>query len=370
MDYLRYYVSSLLMLAGIAGFALGDRAVWLGFATFPAIVVLDLLAPGDDLAVRAVRHPRLADAPLYLHALLVPVLVAAAAYRVHAGGPGGAPLALGGCVGVALTLGWLGVMPNIPVAHELMHRRDRFPRFVAFLCTATIADPLRRLAHLRGHHAKLGLASDSDTARRGETIYGFMVRAAIGGTREAFDSERIRLARRGATVWSWRSDVARSLALTTVALGLVGVLAGVRALCVVAIGFAVSRMLLESFNYLQHYGLVRAPDTRFHRRHTWSHLTPLVRAAAFEITNHAHHHMDPNARFHELVPDAAAPRMPSALLCLLAALVPPIWERWIAMPRLRQWDEQHATPEELRLAAAANRAARWPVWQQLPPTDA
>jgi xylene monooxygenase subunit XylM len=366
MDYVRYYLSNLFMLAGIAGFVIGGTAVWLGFATFPAVVVLDLLALDDDLSVRAVRHPRLADVPLYVHALLVPALVAAAAYRIHAG-EGGGPLGVGACAGVVLTLGWLGVMPNIPVAHELMHRRERLPRFVAFLCTATIADPLRRLAHLRGHHAKLGLASDSDTARRGETIYGFLLRAAIGGTREAFESERDRLASRGASVWSWRSDVVRSAVLTAGALGLVGGLAGGRALLVVALGFGLSRLLLEAFNYLQHYGLVRAPGTRFQRRHSWSHLTPVVRAAAFEITNHAHHHMDPSVRFHALVPDAEAPRMPSALVCLLAALIPPVWERWIAIPRLRHWDEHFATPEEHVLAAEANRAARWPVWQRLAP---
>jgi toluene methyl-monooxygenase len=362
MDYLRYYLSNLFMLAGAAGFLLGGGAVWLGFATFPAVVVLDLLAPRDDLAVREVRHARLADVPLYLHAALVPVVVGTAAYRVHAG-DGDAPLGLGACVGIVLTLGWLGVMPNIPVAHELMHRREALPRLVAFLCTAAIGDPLRRLAHLRGHHAKLGLAIDSDTARRGETIYAFMIRAAIGGTREAFASERARLAKLGASIWSWRSDMVRSLVLTAAALGLVGGFFGLRALGVVAAGFAVSRLLLESFNYLQHYGLVRAPGTRFGRRHSWSHLTPIVRAASFEITNHAHHHMDPNARFHELVPDPDAPRMPSALICLLAALVPPLWERRIAMPRLRDWDERFATAEERELAADANRAARWPAWQ-------
>jgi alkane 1-monooxygenase len=89
----------------------------------------------------------------------------------------------------------------------------------------------------------------------------------------------------------------------------------------------------------------------------------LVRAAAFEITNHAHHHMEPSLPFYELVPDPTAPQMPSALLCLLAALVPPVWERAIAMPRLRDWDRNFATPEERELAAAANRAAGWPEWQ-------
>src|SRR5690349_15422302 len=96
MDYLRYYLSNLFMLAGIAGFSLGGGAVWLGFARLPAVVLLDLLALEDDLAVRAMRHSRLADIPLYLHALLVPVLVAAAAYRVRAG-TGTTPLGVVAC---------------------------------------------------------------------------------------------------------------------------------------------------------------------------------------------------------------------------------------------------------------------------------
>src|SRR5262249_49460666 len=160
-------------------------------------------------------------------------------------------------------LAWLGVLPNIPVAHELVHRRGRFDRFLAFLLTVVIADPLRRLSHVRGHHVNLGLDEDSDTARRGESIYAFMIRAAVGGTREAIQAERDRLAQHGLSIWSWRSDVVRSLALTALVLSLIGALAGPLALGVLAAGFALSRLLLESFNYLQHYGLVRAPGARF-----------------------------------------------------------------------------------------------------------
>lgn len=56
----------------------------------------------------------------------------------------------------------------------------------------------------------------------------------------------------------------------------------------------------------------------------------------------------------------------AAALGLVGGLVPPLWERWIAMPRLRHWDDQFATSEELVLAADANRAAGWPIWQRLP----
>jgi alkane 1-monooxygenase len=366
VDYLRYYLGTLMMVCGVAGFVLGGPFVWLGLATFPLLVVLDLALQRPDYATRRIAHPTLADVPLYLHVPLVGALLGAAAWRVRLSATGVAPLGPGGLAGCVLTLAWLGVLPNIPFVHDLVHRKGRLPRFLAFLGTVAIGDPLRRLGHVRGHHVKLGLADDSDTARRGETIYTFIFRAAVGGTREGYLWEKERLGKRGISVWSWRSDVVRSLALTGGVFALIGVLGGALPLAVVMAGAALSRLLLEAFNYLQHYGLVRAPGTRHERRHTWSHLTPVVRAAALEITNHAHHHMNPDVPFYALVPDADAPQMPSALLCFLAALVPPVFDRVIAMPRLREWDSRHATPEEQALAAAANVAAGWPAWSEAP----
>lgn len=362
MDYLRYYLGTTFMAAGIAGFVLGGGWVWLGASTFVLALVLDLLFSRPDYAKRNIRHPWLAEVPIYLHGLLVFGLLGSAAWRVHVSTVSGPPLGALGLAGVAVTLAWLGVLPNIPVVHDLIHRNSRFDRFLGFVLTVTVGDPLRRLAHLRGHHVDLGLEADSDTARRGETIYAFIVRAAVDSVRDVFRSERARLAKRGVSVWSWKSDVVRSLVLTLVVLTTIALTAGLTAFLVIASGMAVARLLLESFNYLQHYGLVRAPGTPYGRRHTWSHLSPVVRAAGFEITNHAHHHMNPNVRFYALEPDPTAPQMPSALVCFLAAMVPPLWVKLIAIPRLKDWDARYATPEERKLAAAANAKAGWPDW--------
>jgi alkane 1-monooxygenase len=330
--------------------------------TFPALVVLDLAFHKPDHRTRRIAYPLLADVPLYLHVILVGALVASAAWRVHRSAALAEPLGPAGLAGCALTLAWLGVLPNIAIAHELIHRRDRFHRFLGFLCSVAIGDPLRRLGHLRGHHVKVGRADDSDTARRGESIYAFLFRAAVSGTLEGYVSEKSRLAKLGLSVFSWQSDVVRSLLFTVATAALIGALAGPLALGVVLAGFGLSRLLLEAFNYLQHYGLVRAPGTRYDRRHVWSHLTPVVRAAGLEITNHVHHHLKPDDPYYVLVPDPEAPQMPSALLCFMAALIPPLFERAIAMPRLREWDRLHATPEERMLAAAANATAGWPAW--------
>jgi len=365
MGYLRYYLGNVFTLLGVVGFALGGSWVWLGAATFPLLVALDLSFIRPDFSERNLRHPRLADVPLYLHLPLQVALMALAARRIGliVAADVFSPGQLAGCV---LGAAWLGTLPNGPAAHELFHRRGPLPRLVAHLMTVAVGDPVRRLAHLRGHHVQFGEGADPDTARRGETLYAFVLRAGIFSSVYGYRSERHRLALAGRWLFSWRGDPARSVALVLAALAGLYALGGWAAAGLMALAFILSRLLLEGFNYFQHYGLVRVPGSRHATRHTWSHLSPVVRAVSFEITNHAHHHMDQGVPFHRLHPDPQAPQMPSIVLCFLAALVPPVWFRFIAMPRLRQWDLSFATPEERALAAKANAAAGWPDWLSPP----
>jgi len=205
---------------------------------------------------------------------------------------------------------------------------------------------------------------DPDTARRGETIYGFCIRAAIQNTKEALEDEAKRLRKKGKSAWSLENDAVNSLVWLVVLLSIILALCGLLACTIIAAGFALARVLVEGFNYLQHYGLVREAGTPYNRRHAWGHLSPVVRAATVEITNHHHHHIHPDTRFYDVIPDPESPHMPSALACFFAALVPPLWEKYIAMPRLRYWDENFATEGERELAKKANKEAGWPEWKE------
>jgi xylene monooxygenase subunit XylM len=327
-------------------------------STLPLLTVVDLFTSGDgpDYSIRQLRHLLLADLPLYLHALLVPLLVATAAWRIQKSSNWTE------ICGVILSLAWLGVIPNVPIMHELLHRRGRIPRSVAFALGIMFLDPTRRLSHLHGHHVHLGLEVDTDTAFRGESIYAFCVRATIGSTKDVFQEETRRLRRQGRSPWSLENDVVYSLVWVVFVLLLLNLNFGPHATTGLGIGFALSRVLLEAFNYLQHYGLIREPGKRQALRHSWNHLTPIVRAATVEITNHAHHHMHPEVRFHALLPSVNTPQMPSALLCFFVSLFPSLWETYIAMPYLRNWDQSFATEGERKLAAKANEKAGWPNW--------
>lgn len=54
--------------------------------------------------------------------------------------------------------------------------------------------------------------------------------------------------------------------------------------------------------------------------------------------------------------------MPSIFLCFLCGLIPPLWFKYIAKPKLKDWDLNYATDSEKKLARAANKKAGWPDW--------
>ena len=63
MDTLRYYLIPVVTACGLIGFYYGGYWVWLGAATFPALMVLDVILP-KDFSARKVS-PFFADLTQY-----------------------------------------------------------------------------------------------------------------------------------------------------------------------------------------------------------------------------------------------------------------------------------------------------------------
>ncbi|WP_295681933.1 alkane 1-monooxygenase [Nevskia ramosa] len=361
-DTLRYYLAPATTLCGVIGFLIGGNAVWLGIATFPLLLLLDVVLP-RDVAPRRGVVPFLADLALYLHVVLIVALYATFALSVKRGfnpltGMGSASQ----IVGSLLSLSWLSAVPNLPVAHELMHRRHWFPRRLAQLASTFYGDPNRDVGHVLTHHIHLDTPRDCDTPYRGEILYAFVWRASVGSYSDAVRCEASNLRRKGLSPWNWRNRLWQQLALLALPPALTAVFAGPIAAMVCLGGMFIGKTLVEAFNYFQHYGLIRVEGAPVQLHHAWNHLGSVVRPLGVEITNHIHHHLDSYRRFYALPPEAQAPQMPSLFLCFLLALIPPLWFAWIAKPRLRDWDRRFATPAERQLAMAANARAGWPRW--------
>jgi p-cymene methyl-monooxygenase len=357
MDYLRYYTAFLIQCLTAAGFVIGGDWVWIGIVSLPLLGLIDSLLP-NDMAERKMREGVLADLPVWLSALMGPALYVFAAFWVSKTGSVSAMQ----FVGAALSLAWMSVVPLVPATHELYHARGKVRRFVGRYCQICYLDCTREIAHVVGHHINVATAADFDTAPRGTRLYGFTAKAVLISTKDSNLTECNSLEKQGYARWGirhrlWKAILAQAIAQTCIYL-----IGGWVAVGLALTGMVIARFWVESFNYFQHYGLIRVPEGAISRRHVWNHLKPLSRVMGYEITNHADHHTDSFAKFHQLRPDRQWIPMPSVFVCFFSALIPPLWHNAIVKPALKRWDNELATPEEREIARIQNREAGWPDW--------
>lgn len=357
MDHSRYYFPVLVQLLAYASFAVGGVWVWLGFASLPLLGLIDSLLP-NDMAPRKMRAGFITDLPIWLSTVLAVGLYVMAAIWV-ARSPHITPLDY---VGAILSLAWLSVVPLVPASHELYHARGKIRRFVGRYAQICYLDCTREIAHVVGHHINVATTKDFDTAPRGTSLYPFTAKAVLLSTIDSNRTEADSLEKQGYGRWSIRHRIWKAVAAQAIAQTVLFLIGGWRANAVALGGMIIARFWIESFNYFQHYGLVRMDGAAISRRHVWNHLKPLSRIMGYEITNHADHHTDSFAKFHQLVPDRQWIPMPSVFLCFFSALIPPLWHNLIIKPALKRWDNELATPEERAVAKAQNKAAGWPDW--------
>jgi len=362
LDYLKYWVPVVVLGFAFSGFIIGGDAVWFGIASFPILAVLDSLFPRDYSVRKNMTSPFVANLPIWICAVGPVLLYFAFAWRLAQPGD----LTGWQMFGSVMSLAWMGVIPLVPAAHELYHMRGALPRFVGRYAHLCIFDCTRDIGHVVGHHIDVATPDDGDTAARGTNLYAFSANAVLESTRYAFTMEANALKKRGLSPWNIRHRAYSALAALVVfhvALFLVG---GVEANLLGLAAQLVARVWVESFNYFQHYGLVRLPGAPIGRRHVWNHLGWFSRTVAFEITNHADHHQNSYQVYYKLVPHKEALLMPSVFVCFLSALIPPLWHEAIIKPALKRWDLEFATNEERKIAAKQNQAAGWPDWQNEP----
>jgi hypothetical protein len=357
IDYLKYLLSPALAGIHIWGLWQGGPWAWTGLAAMLAVLCFDMLLP-LDFSVRDQRFPWVYDVEVTLTMIAGFAQIFVFGWLVRQEHFTTTSSFVGAFVGTA----FLGFVVSAPAVHELMHRKTPLLHLLGRAGLWLIYDPWREITHVVTHHLKVATKDDPDTARRGESVYPYLVRSFVGQWKDAYELEREMWTKRGRGWWHpmnhWVGSAIGLAAFTAVLYAVAGLEGTLWTIATLWVG---PRLFLEFFNYVNHYGLVTDTPGRFHRRHTWNHLTPFVRILALEITNHAGHHEDPYKPFYGLVPDRDGPKQPHFLLCVLMAFVPPLWFA-VIKPRLRDWDARHANANERELAREANRIAGWEDW--------
>jgi len=303
------------------------------FLYFGLVPLAELaLAPNpanlDEDARASVATSRFHDIALYA---TVPFqIVTLLLFLVQVGEPGLAPLEL---LGRIVSMGILCGVVGINAGHELGHRRSPLARRLGDVLLLTALENHFTPYHNRGHHRHVATPADPATSRRGEALYRFWFRSQIGSYRLAWAIERDRLARLGRPWYDAGNVMIRYTLLQLALLG--AILAGFGPLGLGAFLAAaiVGIALLETVNYIEHYGLVRErrPDGRYEtvrHQHSWNSDHLLGRSLLFELSRHSDHHYRAGKHYPLLDSLPDSPQMPTGYpgMMLLAA-VPPLWRR-------------------------------------------
>jgi alkane 1-monooxygenase len=231
-----------------------------------------------------------------------------------------------------LTVGGIGGIA-INTAHELGHARAQAEKWLSKVALAQTCYGHFFVEHNRGHHLRVATAEDPASSRFGESLYSFIPRSVVGGLRSAWNIERRRFERKGRSPWTLKNDVLnawlRSIALFT----LLAVWFGVGVLPWLIGQAIIGFCLLETINYLEHYGLRRQkrPDGHYEPvrpSHSWNSNSVMANVFLFHLQRHADHHVNPTRRYQALCHADNAPQLPAGYATMvLLAMFPPLWRR-------------------------------------------
>ncbi len=234
-------------------------------------------------------------------------------------------------LGLTLSVGIMAGTCGINVAHELGHRANKSAQILAQIMLLPCLYQHFFVEHNRGHHKNVATDDDPASSRLGENIFAFWIRSIIGGYRSAWALEAQRLYQEGLPVVSWANLMVRYTLFQGLWLvGIWGVFGAIGLLGAIAIA-VVSFLLLESVNYIEHYGLRRQnlPTGRpepVSPRHSWNSDHELGRIFLYELTRHSDHHFKSTRKYQILRHIDESPQLPFGYpTSIVLALFPPVW---------------------------------------------
>jgi alkane 1-monooxygenase len=344
----KYLLAYLAPLAGYIGLYLGGYwsagSFYIGFVAIPVLELFLPQSPDNHAPEEEASRTKLRffDWLLYLN---LPILWGLVIYYFQVMAT--RTLSTGEIVWMTLNVGLVVGVLGINVAHELGHRSRRYEQWMSQAMLLSALYMHFFIEHNRGHHKHVATPADPASATQGQNIYGFWWTSVTGGYRNAWALERKRLKQAGLPFWSGHNLMVQFTAYQLAYLFLVGLVWGPAmvpfALAIAVVGF----LLLESVNYIEHYGLRRQqlPSGRYEPvgpQHSWNSDHELGRIFLYELTRHSDHHFRASRKYQILRHFDESPQLPTGYPgAILVALVPPVW---FAMMNHRVTPGPMATP--------------------------
>ncbi len=334
MKDLKYLLAYSIPITGFLSVYFGG--IWSVFTVFFAFVlipIIELYAVGNtdnhDETVESSRlSNRFFDLLLYIN---VPILFSLVYFLLatittrH--------LQIFEIIGMTISVGMVLGSNGINVAHELGHRNNTFDKFMAQLLLLPNLYMHFTNEHNFGHHKNIATDADPASSRLNENIYSFWIRSVVGTYKGAWEIEAQMLNKDKKAFFSIHNYMIINTLIQISYLISCFYFFGILGLVVAILSAIVGFLMLETVNYIEHYGLRRKQleNGRYEQvmpHHSWNSDHELGRIILYELTRHSDHHYQAARKYQVLRHHDNTPQLPFGYPgSMLLALVPPLWFR-------------------------------------------
>lgn len=234
-------------------------------------------------------------------------------------------------VGLVLSMGIVLGTNGINVAHELGHRDNVVHRTLAKALLLPSHYMHFYIEHNFGHHAHAATAEDPATARYNQSVYSFWITSTFRQYASAWKLQKQLLKRDNLPFISFKNDMLWYTLIQIAYLALVFFVFGALGLLIAFSSGVVGFLMLETVNYIEHYGLMRKklPSGRYERVrevHSWNSNHVIGRIVLYELTRHSDHHYKSSKKYQVLDYHDISPQMPYGYpTSMVLSFIPPLW---------------------------------------------
>ena len=240
-------------------------------------------------------------------------------------------LATSDLVGRIIGMGLMCGTTGINVGHELGHRNNRFDELLAELLLLSSLNTHFLPYHNAGHHLNVATPDDAATAKKNEWIYTFFIRSHFSSYIEAWQLENKRMKAEGRSWFHHQNRMVIYTIINIIVLFSIYYFYGAFVLLCFIIVAIIGILLLESVNYIEHYGLLRNQKDsgryeKVRRVHSWNSDHVIGKLMLFNLSRHSDHHYNGSKHYQILKSLPESPHMPTGYPgMVILALVPPLW---------------------------------------------
>jgi alkane 1-monooxygenase len=244
-------------------------------------------------------------------------------------------------VGRIWVMGLLCGTFGINVGHELGHRINKFEQLLAKMLLLTSQYMHFFIEHNKGHHKRVATPEDPSSARMNEWVYGFYFRSIIFSYFSAWKIAANDVKKHNKSVFSLYNEMIQFTIIQIAFVALIFFWFGWLTTIYYLIAAGIGILLLETVNYIEHYGLQRKATgegtyERAMPEHSWNSNHPLGRLMLFELSRHSDHHYLASRKYQMLRHHNNSPQMPTGYPgMMMLSLFPPVW-CWVMNKKIKK----------------------------------